>query len=92
LFQINKRRFVCIVFCLALFGSTRWILFDNLKRFKVSVKTGATVTSIRNADVKFKKDDKEHQVQFDNIILASGSKSVPGLSTKVKKMGYPFFI
>ncbi len=70
--------------------STRWILFDNLKRFKVSVKTGATVTSIRNGDVKFKKDDKEHQVQFDNVILASGSKSVPGLSTQVKKMGYPF--
>ena len=70
--------------------STRWILFDNLKRYKISVKTGTTVTSIRNGLVKFKKDDQETQLQFDNVILASGSKSVPGLSAEIKKMGYPF--
>jgi len=70
--------------------STRWILFDNLKRYKISVKTGTTVTSIRNGLVKFKKDGQEAQLQFDNVILASGSKSVPGLSAEIKKMGYPF--
>ena len=70
--------------------STRWILFDNLKRCRVSVKTGATVTSIRNGRVKFQKDGQEDQMQFDNVILASGSKSVPGLSAQIKKMGYPF--
>ncbi|NOQ18598.1 MAG: NAD(P)-binding protein, partial [Desulfobacterales bacterium] len=42
--------------------STRWILFDNFKRFKVSVKTGTTVTSIRKETVKFKKDDKEEEI------------------------------
>ena len=70
--------------------STRWILFDNLKRYKVSVKTGATVTSIRNGTVKFKKDDTEEEMQFDNVVLASGSQSVPGLSAQVKKLGVPF--
>jgi 2,4-dienoyl-CoA reductase (NADPH2) len=70
--------------------STRWILFDNLKRFKVSVKTGTTVTSIRKGTVKFKKDDKEEEIQFDHVVLASGSQSVPGLSAKVKKLGIPF--
>ncbi len=70
--------------------STRWILFDNLKRFKVSVKTGTTVTSIRKGTVKFKKDDKEEEMQFDHVVLASGSQSVPGLSAKVKKLGIPF--
>jgi 2,4-dienoyl-CoA reductase (NADPH2) len=70
--------------------STRWILFDNLKRFKVSVKTGTTVTSVRKGTVKFKKDDKEEQMQFDNVVLASGSQSVPGLSAKFKKLGIPF--
>ena len=70
--------------------STRWILFDNLKRFRVSVKTGATVTSIRNGTVKFKKGETEEMVQFDNVVLASGSQSVPGLSAKVKKLGIPF--
>ncbi|NOQ18780.1 MAG: hypothetical protein GQ571_02300, partial [Desulfobacterales bacterium] len=70
--------------------STRWMLFDNLKRFKVSVKTGTTVTSIRKGTVKFKKDDKEEEMQFDHVVLASGSQSVPGLSAKVKKLGIPF--
>lgn len=70
--------------------STRWILFDNLKRFKVSVKTGTTVTSIRKGTVKFKKDDSEEEMQFDSIVLASGSQSVPGLSAQVKKLGIPF--
>ena len=70
--------------------STRWILFDNLKRFKISVKTGTTVTSIRKGTVKFKKDDKEDEMQFDNVVLASGSQSVAGLSAKVKKLGIPF--
>jgi 2,4-dienoyl-CoA reductase (NADPH2) len=70
--------------------STRWILFDNLKRHKVSIKTGTTVTSVRNGIVKFKKDDKEEQLQFDNVIIASGSQSVAGLSKEIKKLGVPF--
>ena len=70
--------------------STRWILFDNLKRYKISVKTGAKVTSIRDGIVTFQKDDREEQRQFDNVILASGSQSVTGMSADVKKMGYPF--
>ena len=70
--------------------STRWILFDNLKRFKVSVKTGTTVTSIRNGTVKFKKDDQDEEMEFDQVVLASGSQSVPGLSARVKKLGIPF--
>ena len=70
--------------------STRWILFDNLKRYKISVKTGAKVTSIADGIVKFQKDGQKEQMQFDNVILASGSQSVPGISADVKKMGYPF--
>jgi 2,4-dienoyl-CoA reductase (NADPH2) len=70
--------------------STRWILFDNLKRYKISVKTGARVTSIRDGIVRFQKDGRKEQVQFDNVVLASGSQSVPGISAEVKKMGYSF--
>lgn len=70
--------------------STRWILFDNLKRYKVSVKTGTTVTSVRSGRVNFQKDGQEGQMRFDNVILASGSKSVTGLSAQIKKLGYPF--
>lgn len=70
--------------------STRWIVFDNLKRFKIAVKTGAKVTSIRDGNVKFEKEDRTQQIQFDNVILASGAQSVPGLSTEIKKLGIPF--
>jgi len=70
--------------------STRWILFDNLKRYKVSVKTGTKVTSISNGTVKFEKDGQVKQMQFDNVVLASGTKSVPGLSAEIKKLGVPF--
>ena len=70
--------------------STRWILFDNLKRYKISVKTGARVTTIRDGIVRFQKDGREEQMQFDNVVLASGSESVPGISAEIKKMGYPF--
>ena len=70
--------------------STRWILFDNLKRYQISVKTGAKVTSIRDGFLKFQKDGQEEQIQFDNVILASGSQSVRGISANIKKMGYPF--
>jgi 2,4-dienoyl-CoA reductase (NADPH2) len=70
--------------------STRWILFDNLKRYKVSVKTGTKVTSIRSGMVKFQKDRQENQMQFDNVVLASGTRSVSGLSAEIKKLGIPF--
>jgi 2,4-dienoyl-CoA reductase (NADPH2) len=70
--------------------STKWILFDNLKRYKVSVKTSTTVTSIRKGTVKFQKDGQEKQMQFDNVVLASGTQSVPGLSAEIKKLGVPF--
>jgi 2,4-dienoyl-CoA reductase (NADPH2) len=70
--------------------STRWILFDNLKRYKISVKTGARVTSVRDGIVKFQKDGREEQMQFDNVVLASGSQSVSGISAEVKELGYPF--
>ncbi|MDX1708500.1 MAG: FAD-dependent oxidoreductase, partial [Desulfobacterales bacterium] len=70
--------------------STRWIVFDNLKRYGVAVKTGARVTSVRDGNVKFVKRDRAQQLQFDNVILASGARSVAGLSTQIKKLGIPF--
>lgn len=70
--------------------STRWIVFDNLKRYGVTVKTSTRVTSIRDGNVKFEKDDQTQQLQFDNVIMASGAQSVPGLSAELKKLGIPF--
>ncbi|MGD9058111.1 MAG: FAD-dependent oxidoreductase [Desulfobacterales bacterium] len=70
--------------------STRWIVFDNLKRYGVKVKTSTRVTSIRDGIVIFEKEDQTKQIQFDNVILASGAQSVAGLSAEIKKLGIPF--
>ncbi|MGD8963652.1 MAG: NAD(P)/FAD-dependent oxidoreductase [Desulfobacterales bacterium] len=70
--------------------STRWIVFDNLKRYGIRVKTSTRVTSIRDGNVTFEKEDQRQQIQFDNVIVASGALSVPGLSAKIKKLGIPF--
>jgi 2,4-dienoyl-CoA reductase (NADPH2) len=70
--------------------STRWILFDNLRRYNVSIKTGAQVKSVHNGMVKYQKDGKEVQIQFENVILASGARPVQGLSMDIKKLGIPF--
>ena len=70
--------------------STRWIVFDNLKRYGVKVKTSTRVTSIRDGIVAFEKEDQTKQIQFDNVILASGAQSVAGLSAEIKKLGIPF--
>ena len=70
--------------------STRWIVFDNLKRYGVAVKTSTRVTSISSGNVKFEKEDKAQEIQFDHVILASGAQSVAGLSSEIKKIGIPF--
>ena len=70
--------------------STRWIVFDNLKRYGIKVKTGTRVTSIRDGMLTFEKADQTQQIRFDNVILASGAQSVSRLSADVKKLGIPF--
>ena len=70
--------------------STKWVLFDNLKRYGVKIITGATVSSVKNGVVGFEKDGIKNQESYDNVILASGSKPVQRLSKAVEKMGIPF--
>ncbi len=54
------------------------------------MKTSTRVTSIRDGMVTFEKEDQTKQIQFDNVILASGAQSVAGLSAEIKKLGIPF--
>ena len=70
--------------------STKWILFDNLRRYRVSVKSSTKVLSIRNGLLTYVKDDKTEQVHFDNVILSAGSKQLDQLSSDIKKLGIPF--
>jgi 2,4-dienoyl-CoA reductase (NADPH2) len=70
--------------------STKWILLDNLRRHRVSVRTSAEVQSIKNGLVTYVKDGDTKQVQFDNVILSAGSKQVDKLSDEIKQLGIPF--
>ncbi len=70
--------------------STRWVVFDNLKRYGVKTITGAKVSSVRNGKVLFEKDGKKEEMIFGNIILASGSRPVKKLSAEVSTLGIPF--
>ncbi|MBT3311057.1 MAG: FAD-dependent oxidoreductase [Desulfobacterales bacterium] len=70
--------------------STKWILMGNIKKHGITLHTNAKVTSIKDGLITFEKDDKEEQMQFDNVIMAAGSKSVTKLSDEVKNLGIPF--
>ncbi len=70
--------------------STKWVLLGNLERYCVDILTNSKVIGINNGTVTFEQDGKEEKLQFDNVILASGSKPVQHLSEKVEALGIPF--
>jgi 2,4-dienoyl-CoA reductase (NADPH2) len=70
--------------------STKWIVFDNLKRFKIRTITGAKVLSVTNGNVVFEKDGIKKEIQFGNVILASGSRPLKKLTSEVSALGIPF--
>jgi 2,4-dienoyl-CoA reductase (NADPH2) len=69
--------------------STKWILLGNLKRYGVSVKTGAEVVSIKDGLVTYTKDGASMEMQFDHVILAAGSRSIQKLSKSVAELAIP---
>jgi 2,4-dienoyl-CoA reductase (NADPH2) len=70
--------------------STKWVLFDNLNRYGVNIIVNAKVTGVENGKVEYDQDGQTHTMQFDNVILSSGSKSVRSLSDKLEELGIPF--
>ena len=72
--------------------STKWVLMSELDKYGVAITTEAQVISIKNGLLTFKKDDKTHQRQFDNIINAAGSRSVKNISEKIEKLNIPFAV
>jgi len=72
--------------------STKWVLMSELDKYGVALTTEAQVISIKNGLLTFKKDGKEHQRWFDNIINAAGSRSVKNISEKIEKLNIPFAV
>jgi len=72
--------------------STKWILDGNLKRCGIDILTNAKVVSIKDGVVTYESDTRKEQMQFDNVVIASGSRSVQRLSKKIETLGIPFTV
>ncbi|MBT6338765.1 MAG: FAD-dependent oxidoreductase [Desulfobacula sp.] len=72
--------------------STKWILFGNLDKYNVESNTSAKVLSVKKGLVRFETEGKIIEEQFDNVVIASGSKSVKKVSDKIEALGIPFSV
>jgi 2,4-dienoyl-CoA reductase (NADPH2) len=70
--------------------STKWVLFDSLKRHNVKIKTDAKVISLDSGSVTWDKDGEEHTRDFDHVIIAAGSKSLNPLEAPLAELEIPF--
>jgi 2,4-dienoyl-CoA reductase (NADPH2) len=72
--------------------STKWVLFGNLKRYGVQILTNSKVISIHKGAVTFESEKKINKMNFNSVILASGSRPVTRISNQIKKLGIPYSI
>jgi len=70
--------------------STKWILLDHLKKYHVNIITCAKVIEIKDQKIIFEKNNDTLRQQFDNIVIASGSKSVQTISLQLSETKIPF--
>ncbi len=70
--------------------STRWVLAMNLRRFGVEAITSARVLSVEGGAVLFERNGKQERRQFDNIVIAAGSRSVKKLSILLEQNGIAY--
>ncbi|MCX8122541.1 MAG: FAD-dependent oxidoreductase [Spirochaetes bacterium] len=72
--------------------STRWILNLEMEKYGINVITSATVIEIKDKAVVYtKQNDTIHQ-EFDNVVIAVGSKPVNPLENELKKLGIAYSI
>jgi 2,4-dienoyl-CoA reductase (NADPH2) len=69
--------------------STRWVLFDSLDRYGVEVLTDTRVVSIEDSTITYETDGQDARQTFDQVILASGSRSLQKLSTELEGIDIP---
>ncbi len=70
--------------------STKWVLFDNLKRHGVAIETNTKVTAIENGRLTYEQPDGVRQRQFDQVIIASGSQPVKTITKQLEETGIPY--
>lgn len=72
--------------------STKWVLLGNLDMYGVNIIPNAKVLSVKNSIVDYETPEGKGNMEFDNVIIASGSTSVKTISDKIKKTKIPFTI
>jgi 2,4-dienoyl-CoA reductase (NADPH2) len=72
--------------------STKWELLQSLAKLGVNIITSAKVLAIKNNILTFEKDGAIQTARFDNIIYATGSKSVRTLADQLATTRIPFSV
>lgn len=72
--------------------SNKWGLLDRLKKHGVNIITQATVCSYKDGILTFEVDGQHRSAPFDNVINATGSKSVRKLADALEETGIPFSV
>jgi len=72
--------------------ATKWILLGNIENYDVKIITNAKVASIKDGVVRYEKEGQFHEMKFDNIINAAGSRSVRTVAGELEQTGIPYTI
>jgi 2,4-dienoyl-CoA reductase (NADPH2) len=72
--------------------STRWVLFDNLKKYGVDIRPDTKVTRIENKTLHVNQNGSSDALNFDHVVLAAGSVSVNDLSATIKSLNIPYTV
>ncbi len=70
--------------------STRWVVNINLDRYGVEIITGAKVLSVAGAVVDFEREGKKETREYDNVVIAAGSRPVKSISGRIQETGIPY--
>lgn len=72
--------------------STKWVMKVELEKLGVNVITSARVTEITDNAVVFSKENKTIVQEFDNVVIAVGSKTFNPLEPDLQKVGIAYTI
>jgi 2,4-dienoyl-CoA reductase (NADPH2) len=69
--------------------STKWCMFQDLKRMGIERKTVTKAIAITAAGIRVQGPKGEREIPADTIVLAAGARSNDSLSDLLKKKGIP---
>jgi 2,4-dienoyl-CoA reductase (NADPH2) len=72
--------------------SSKWALMESLKKHGVKIITNAKLCSIQGGTLTVEVDGERRSTIFDNIINATGSKSVRKVADSLEDTGIPFSV